>query len=118
MPGQLVLTGLMASFPLTDLCTNHFISSFTMAVPIMWFMVSYHVGYRTKSCRLYNHGESHSHDDEKIIELTAKEIDCIHNSELKKDLSDITHEKDTEISHLNKKPENLKTKIESIHAEI
>ncbi|MBC8250168.1 MAG: hypothetical protein H8E89_01100 [Candidatus Nitrosopelagicus sp.] len=37
---------------------------------------------------------------------------------MKKDLSDITHEKDTEISHLNKKPENLKTKIESIHAEI
>jgi hypothetical protein len=37
---------------------------------------------------------------------------------LEKDLFDITDEKDIEISHLNKKPENLKTKIESIHTEI
>jgi uncharacterized protein Smg (DUF494 family) len=37
---------------------------------------------------------------------------------LEKDLSDITDEKDTEISYLNKELENLKTQIGFIRAEI
>ena len=53
----------------------------------------------------------------KNYELTAKKI-TTYKLDLEKDLSDITDEKDTEISHLNKEIENLKNKIESIHAEI
>ena len=49
--------------------------------------------------------------------INGKRNYCI-QTRLGKDVSDITDEKDIEISHLNKKPENLKTKIESIHGEI
>ena len=50
-------------------------------------------------------------------ELTIKEITA-YKLDLEKDLSDITDEKDTEISYLNKELENLKTQIGFIRAEI
>ena len=56
-----VLTGLY--FPLTDFAPSlYFI--FLMAVPIMWFMVF--IIWIAQKAADSNHGESHSHDDEKI----------------------------------------------------
>ena len=107
----LVLTGLY--FPLTDFAPSlYFI--FTMAVPIMWFMVF--VIWIAQLAADRNHGASHSHDEKKNHELTAKEI-TTYKLDLEKDLSNV---KDAEISHLKKEIENLKTKveIESIRAEI
>ena len=108
----LVLTGLY--FPLVNFAPSlSFI--FTMAVPIMWFMVF--IIWIAQKAADKNHG--HSHDEKKNHELTAKEI-TTYKLDLEKDLSDVTDAKDTEISSLKKEIENLKTKveIESIRAEI
>jgi hypothetical protein len=85
-----------------------------MAVPIMWFIVF--ICWIAQKAADYNHGSSH--DEKKNHELTPKEI-TTYKLDLEKDLSDITA-KDTEIAHLKKEIENLKTKveIESIRAEI
>ena len=109
----LVLTGLY--FPLVDFAPSlTFI--FTMAVPIMWFMVF--ICWIAQKAADYNHGESHSNEEKKNHELTPKEI-TTYKIDLEKDLSDVSA-KDTEIAHLKKEIENLKTKveIESIRAEI
>jgi hypothetical protein len=88
-----------------------------MAVPIMWFMVF--IIWIAQKAADSNHGESHSHDEKKSYDLTEKEI-TTYKLDLEKDLSDVTDAKDTEITHLKKEIENLKTKveIESIRAEI
>ena len=109
-----VLTGLY--FPLVDFAPSlSFI--FTMAVPIMWFMVF--IIWIAQLAADRNHGASHSHDEKKNHELTPKEI-TTYKLDLEKDLSDVTDAKDDEISHLKKEIENLKTKveIETIRAEI
>ena len=109
-----VLTGLY--FPLVDFAPSlSFI--FTMAVPIMWFMVF--VIWIAQLAADRNHGADHSHDEKKNHELTQKEI-TTYKLDLEKDLSDITDVKDDEISYLKKEIENLKTKveIETIRAEI
>ena len=109
-----VLTGLY--FPLVDFAPSlSFI--FTMAVPIMWFMVF--VIWIAQLAADRNHGADHSHDEKKNHELTPKEI-TTYKLDLEKDLSDVTDAKDDEIIHLKKEIENLKTKveIESIRAEI
>ena len=108
-----VLTGLY--FPLVDFAPSlSFI--FTMAVPIMWFMVF--VCWIAQKAADNNHGTHHSHDEKKNHDLTATEI-TTYKLDLEKDLSDITA-KDDEITHLKKEIENLKTKveIEKIRAEI
>ena len=108
-----VLTGLY--FPLVDYAPSlSFI--FTMAVPIMWFMVF--ICWISQKAADNNHG-SHSHDEKKNHELTPSEI-TTYKIDLEKDLSDVTDAKDTEIEHLKKEIKNLKTKveIESIRAEI
>jgi len=108
----LVLTGLW--FPLVDYApVLNFI--FIMAVPIMWFLVF--IIWIAQKAADNNHG--HSHDEKKNNdELTPKEI-TTYKLDLEKDLSDVAA-KDTEIAHLKKEIENLKTKveIESIRAEI
>ena len=109
-----VLTGLY--FPLVDFAPSlSFI--FTMAVPIMWFMVF--IIWIAQLAADRNHGADHSHDEKKNHELTPKEI-TTYKLDLEKDLSDVTDAKDDEISHLKKEIENLKTKveIETIRAEI
>ena len=109
-----VLTGLY--FPLVDFAPSlSFI--FTMAVPIMWFMVF--IIWIAQLAADRNHGADHSHDEKKNHELTATEI-TTYKLDLEKDLSDVTDAKDDEIIHLKKEIENLKTKveIESIRAEI
>ena len=109
-----VLTGLY--FPLVDFAPSlSFI--FTMAVPIMWFMVF--VIWIAQLAADRNHGADHSHDEKKNHELTASEI-TTYKIDLEKDLSDVTDAKDEEIAHLKKEIENLKTKveIETIRAEI
>ena len=109
-----VLTGLY--FPLIDFAPSlSFI--FTMAVPIMWFMVF--IIWIAQLAADRNHGADHSHDEKKNHELTPKEI-TTYKLDLEKDLSDVTDAKDDEIIHLKKEIENLKTKveIESIRAEI
>ena len=109
-----VLTGLY--FPLVDFAPSlSFI--FTMAVPIMWFMVF--VIWIAQLAADRNHGADHSHDEKKNHELTPKEI-TTYKLDLEKDLSDVPDTKDEEIAHLKKEIENLKTKveIESIRAEI
>jgi homoserine trans-succinylase len=109
----LVLTGLY--FPLVNFAPQlSFV--FTMAVPIMWFMVF--ICWIAQKAADYNHGDPHSHDEKKNHELTPKEI-TTYKLNLEKDLSDISA-KDDEIAHLKKEIENLKTKveIESIRAEI
>ena len=109
----LVLTGLY--FPVVDFAPSlSFI--FTMAVPIMWFMVF--ICWIAQKAADYNHGDPHSHDEKKNHELTPKEI-TTYKLDLEKDLSDVAA-KDDEIAHLKKEIENLKTKveIESIRAEI
>ena len=108
----LVLTGLY--FPLVNFAPSlSFI--FTMAVPIMWFMVF--IIWIAQKAADKNHG--HSHDEKKNHELTAKEI-TTYKLDLEKDLSNVADVKDDEIEHLKKEIENLKTKveIESIRAEI
>ncbi len=108
-----VLTGLY--FPLVAFAPSlSFI--FTMAVPIMWFMVF--ICWISQKAADNNHG-SHSHDEKKNHELTPSEI-TTYKIDLEKDLSDVKDAKDTEIEHLKKEIENLKTKveIESIRAEI
>ena len=108
-----VLTGLY--FPLVDFAPSlSFI--FTMAVPIMWFMVF--VCWIAQKAADNNHGTHHSHDEKKNHDLTPSEI-TTYKLDLEKDLSDITA-KDDEIAHLKKEIENLKTKveIEKIRAEI
>ncbi len=110
----LVLTGLY--FPLVDFAPQlSFV--FTMAVPIMWFMVF--ICWIAQIAADYNHGDPHSHDEKKNHEITPKEI-TTYKLDLEKDLSDVTDGKDTEIAHLKKEIENLKTKveIETIRAEI
>ena len=89
---------------------------FMMAVPIMWFLVF--ICWIAQKAADYNHGESHSNEEKKNHELTPKEI-TTYKIDLEKDLSDVSA-KDTEIAHLKKEIENLKTKveIESIRAEI
>jgi hypothetical protein len=106
-----VLTGLW--FPLTEYA-GVLNLVFLMAVPIMWFIVF--ICWIAQKAADYNHGSSH--DEKKNHELTPKEI-TTYKLDLEKDLSDITA-KDTEIAHLKKEIENLKTKveIESIRAEI
>ena len=109
-----VLTGLY--FPLVDFAPSlSFI--FTMAVPIMWFMVF--VIWIAQLAADRNHGADHSHDEKKNHELTPKES-TTYKLDLEKDLSDVPDTKDEEIAHLKKEIENLKTKveIESIRAEI
>ena len=109
-----ILTGLY--FPLVDFAPSlSFI--FTMAVPIMWFMVF--ICWIAQKAADYNHGDPHSHDEKKNHELTPKEI-TTYKLDLEKDLSNVPDAKDTEITHLKKEIENLKTKIEieSIRAEI
>ena len=109
-----VLTGLY--FPLVDFAPSlSFI--FTMAVPIMWFMVF--IIWIAQLAADRNHGADHSHDEKKNHELTPKEI-TTYKLDLEKDLSDVTDVKDDEITHLKNEIENLKTKveIESIRAEI
>ena len=109
-----ILTGLY--FPLVDFAPSlSFI--FTMAVPIMWFMVF--VIWIAQLAADRNHGADHSHDEKKNHELTPKEI-TTYKLDLEKDLSDVPDAKDEEIEHLKKEIENLKTKveIESIRAEI
>ena len=108
-----ILSGLY--FPLVDFAPSlSFI--FTMAVPIMWFMVF--ICWIAQKAADNNHG-SHSHDEKKNHELTASEI-TTYKIDLEKDLSDVKDAKDTEIEHLKKEIENLKTKveIETIRAEI
>ena len=108
----LVLTGLY--FPLVNFAPSlSFI--FTMAVPIMWFMVF--IIWIAQKAADKNHG--HSHDEKKNHELTAEEI-TTYKLDLEKDLSNVADVKDDEIEHLKKEIENLKTKveIESIRAEI
>ena len=108
-----ILTGLY--FPLVDFAPSlSFI--FTMAVPIMWFMVF--VCWIAQKAADNNHGTHHSHDEKKNHDLTPREI-TTYKLDLEKDLSDITA-KDDEITHLKKEIENLKTKveIEKIRAEI
>ena len=110
----LVLSGLY--FPLVEFAPQlQFV--FLMAVPIMWFMVF--ICWIAQKAADYNHGDSHSQEEKKNHELTAKEI-TTYKIDLEKDLSDVTDAKDTEIAHLKKEIENLKTKveIESIRAEI
>jgi len=107
-----VLSGLY--FPLTNFAPQlQFV--FTMAVPIMWFMVF--ICWIAQKAADNNHG-SHSHDEKKNHKLTPKEI-TTYKLDLEKDLSDVSA-KDDEISHLKKEIENLKTKveIETIRAEI
>jgi len=109
-----ILTGLY--FPLVDFAPSlSFI--FTMAVPIMWFMVF--VIWIAQLAADRNHGADHSHDEKKNNELTEKEI-TTYKLGLEKDLSDVHDAKDEEITHLKKEIENLKTKveIETIRAEI
>ena len=76
-----------------------------------------HLLDRAKSCRLQSWSIAYSWW-KKNHELTSKEI-TTYKLDLERDLSDITA-KDTEIAHLKKEIENLKTKveIESIRAEI
>ena len=108
-----VLSGLY--FPLTNFAPQlSFV--FTMAVPIMWFMVF--ICWIAQKAADNNHGAHHSHDEKKNHELTPKEI-TTYKLGLEKDLSDISA-KDDEIAHLKEEIENLKTKveIESIRAEI
>ena len=108
-----VLSGLY--FPLTNFAPQlQFV--FTMAVPIMWFMVF--ICWIAQKAADNNHG-SHSHDEKKNHKLTPKEI-TTYKLDLEKDLSDVTDAKDEEIAHLKKEIENLKTKveIETIRAEI
>ena len=108
----LVLTGLY--FPLVNFAPSlSFI--FTMAVPIMWFLVF--IIWIAQKAADKNHGNSH--DEKKNHELTAKEI-TTYKLDLEKDLSNVADVKDDEIAHLKKEIENLKTKveIESIRAEI
>ena len=108
-----VLTGLY--FPLVDFAPSlSFI--FTMALPIMCFMVF--VCWIAQKAADNNHGTHHSHDEKKNHDLTPSEI-TTYKLDLEKDLSDITA-KDDEITHLKKEIENLKTKveIEKIRAEI
>ena len=110
----LVLTGLY--FPLVNFAPSlSFI--FTMAVPIMWFMVF--ICWIAQKAADYNHGDPHSHDEKKNHKLTPSEI-TTYKIDLEKDLSDVKDAKDTEIAHLKKEIKNLKTKveIESIRAEI
>ena len=100
-----VLTGLY--FPLVDFAPSlSFI--FTMAVPIMWFMVF--VIWIAQLAADRNHGASHDHDEKKNHELTEKEI-TTYKLGLEKDLSDVTDAKDDEIGHLKNEIENLKTKL-------
>ena len=109
-----ILTGLY--FPLVDFAPSlSFI--FTMAVPIMWFMVF--VIWIAQLAADRNHGAEHSHDEKKNNELTEKEI-TTYKLGLEKDLSDVHDAKDEEITHLKNEIENLKTKveIETIRAEI
>ena len=109
-----ILTGLY--FPLVDFAPSlSFI--FTMAVPIMWFMVF--IIWIAQLAADRNHGADHSHDEKKNNELTEKEI-TTYKLGLEKDLSDVHDAKDEEITHLKKEIENLKTKveIETIRAEI
>ena len=109
-----ILTGLY--FPLVDFAPSlSFI--FTMAVPIMWFMVF--VIWIAQLAADRNHGTDHSHDEKKNNELTEKEI-TTYKLGLEKDLSDVHDAKDEEITHLKNEIENLKTKveIETIRAEI
>ena len=109
-----VLTALY--FPLTDSAPQlQFV--FTMAVPIMWFMVF--VIWIAQLAADRNHGASHDHDEKKNHELTEKEI-TTYKLGLEKDLSNVTDAKDDEIGHLKNEIENLKTKveIETIRAEI
>ncbi len=109
-----ILTGLY--FPLVNFAPSlYFI--FTMAVPIMWFMVF--ICWVAQKAADYNHGQLHTHDEKKNHELTSKEI-TTYKLNLEKDLSDVTYAKDDEITYLKKEIENLKTKveIESIRAEI
>ena len=55
-----VLTGLY--FPLVDFAPSlYFI--FTMAVPIMWFMVF--ICWVAQKAADYNHGQLHTHDEKK-----------------------------------------------------
>ena len=108
-----ILSGLY--FPLVDYAPSlSFI--FTMAVPIMWFMVF--ICWISQKAADNNHG-THSHDEKKNHELTPSEI-TTYKIDLEKDLSDVKDAKDTEIEHLKKEIKNLKTKveIESIRAEI
>jgi len=108
-----VLSGLY--FPLTNFAPQlQFV--FTMAVPIMWFMVF--ICWIAQKAADNNHGAHDSHDEKKNHELTPKEI-TTYKLDLEKDLSDISA-KDDEIAHLKEEIENLKTKveIESIRAEI
>ena len=78
-----ILTGLY--FPLVDFAPSlSFI--FTMAVPIMWFMVF--VIWIAQLAADRNHGADHSHDEKKNNELTAKEI-TTYKLGLEKDLSDV-----------------------------
>ena len=109
-----ILTGLY--FPLVDFAPSlSFI--FTMAVPIMWFMVF--IIWIAQLAADRNHGAEHSHEEKKNNELTEKEI-TTYKLGLEKDLSDVHDAKDEEITHLKKEIENLKTKveIETIRAEI
>ena len=109
-----ILTGLY--FPLVDFAPSlSFI--FTMAVPIMWFMVF--VIWIAQLAADRNHWADHSHDEKKNNELTEKEI-TTYKLGLEKDLSDVHDAKDEEITHLKNEIENLKTKIEieTIRAEI
>ena len=109
-----ILTGLY--FPLVDFAPSlSFI--FTMAVPIMWFMVF--VIWIAQLAADRNHGADHSHDEKKNNELTEKEI-TTYKLDLEKDFSDIRDAKEKKISHLKKEIENLMAKfeIEIIRAEI
>ena len=109
-----ILTGLY--FPLVDFAPSlSFI--FTMAVPIMWFMVF--VIWIAQLAADRNHGADHSHDEKKNNDLTEKEI-TTYKLGLEHDLSAIHDAKDEEIAHLKSEIKNLKTKveIETIRAEI
>ena len=106
-----ILTGLY--FPLVDFAPSlSFI--FTMAVPIMWFMVF--ITWVAQKAADYNH--VHIHDEKKSSdELSNKELSS-YKDDLKENLKEI--DSAAEIARLKKEIEHLKTRveIESIRAEI
>ena len=87
---------------------------FTLAIPIMWFMVF--ICWISQKAADYNHGSSHD-EKKNHNELTEQEINT-YKINLEDDLKEINN--DEEIAHLKKEIASLKTRveIESIRAEI
>jgi len=87
---------------------------FTLAIPIMWFMVF--ICWISQKAADYNHGSSHD-EKKNHNELTKQELNT-YKIDLKGELKEINN--DNENERLRKEIANLKTRveIESIRAEI